>query len=141
VNELIEQLPHRPPFRFVSSVVNDDPESFEASWSVDGSEEFFRGHFPSDPIVPGVLVTEALAQTAGMLLIARSEGSHSHGMLVHSEIRFRIPIRPPALIALYAHELGSVGALYRLSVTAKVAGVIAAEGTLVLAAGSASTAQ
>ncbi len=132
MNTLIEQLPHRAPFVFVSRVIASDAERFEAEWQVDGSEEFFRGHFPSDPIVPGVLLTESMAQTAGMLLIARYGHTGCRGMLVHSEIRFRIPVRPPAVIALHATELGHVGQLFRMNVTAVVAGVVAAEGTLVL---------
>ena len=136
MNPLLEQLPHRAPFLFVSDVVNADTEQFEAVWRVDGSEDFFRGHFPSDAIVPGVLLTESMAQTAGMLLIARYGGSQIHGMLVHSEIRFRMPIRPPSSIALHASELGSIGGLFRMSVVAKVGGIVAAEGTLVLIAGN-----
>lgn len=138
MNTLIEQLPHRAPFVFVSRVMICDGERFEAEWQVDGTEDFFRGHFPSDPIVPGVLLIESMAQTAGMSLIARYGDTGCRGMLVHSEIRFRIPVRPPAVITLHASELTSVGQLFRLSVAAIVAGVVAAEGTVVLStAGSA----
>ena len=85
MNGLIDRLPHRPPFRFVTELRCVDPSAFEAVWSVSGEEDFFRGHFPGEPIVPGVLITEALAQTAGLHLLSR-EGGGSHGGAVGGPI-------------------------------------------------------
>src|SRR4051794_38166443 len=63
----IDRLPLRDPFRFVSRVTNLKPgESAEAVWALTGKEPFFGGHFPGNPIVPGVLIAEALAQAAGL---------------------------------------------------------------------------
>ena len=134
---LIDRLPHRAPFRFVTEVVSADPASFEAVWRVDGTEDFLRGHFPGDAIVPGVLITEALAQAAGLHLLVRGDdrgedGPHG-GMLVQSEMRFRKPVRPPADIVLLVKEDGSLGALHRFEVRALVDDGRVAEGTLVLA--------
>src|SRR4051794_12181843 len=65
----IDRLPHRDPFRFVSRVTSVKPgESAEAVWALTGKEPFFGGHFPGNPIVPGVLIAEALAQAAGLAL-------------------------------------------------------------------------
>jgi 3-hydroxyacyl-[acyl-carrier-protein] dehydratase len=100
MNGLIDRLPHRPPFRFVTELRCVDPSAFEAVWSVSGDEDFFRGHFPGEPIVPGVLITEALAQTAGLHLLSREGGGSHGGMLVQSEVRFRKPVHPPAMISL-----------------------------------------
>jgi len=133
MNGLIDRLPHRAPFRFVTEVVSADPASFEAVWRVDGSEDFLRGHFPGDAVVPGVLITEALAQTAGLHLLARGDERPHGGMLVQSEMRFRKPVRPPADIVLLVREDGSLGALHRFEVRALVDDGRVAEGTLVLA--------
>lgn len=133
MNGLIDRLPHRPPFRFVTEVLCVDPSAFEAVWNVSGEEDFFRGHFPSEPVVPGVLLTEALAQTAGLYLLSReAKGPHS-GMLVQSEIRFRKPVHPPARISLRVTDEGSLGSLHRFDVRALVGEALVAQGTIVLA--------
>ncbi len=129
---MIDRLPHRPPFLFVTEVVCADPAAFEAAWHVEGSEEFLRGHFPGNPIVPGVLIVEALAQVAGLQLISRGGDDPHVGMLVQSEIRFRKPVRPPARIALNVSQDGGLGALHRFAVRASVDGHTVADGSLVL---------
>ncbi|MCH8253125.1 MAG: hypothetical protein IID36_11795 [Planctomycetes bacterium] len=68
--EILAALPHRPPFRFVDEVVELDPgRRGSGIWRIDGSESFFAGHFPGRPIVPGVLVAEALAQMSGVVAL------------------------------------------------------------------------
>lgn len=133
MNGLIDRLPHRPPFRFVTELRCVDPSAFEAVWSVSGDEDFFRGHFPGEPIVPGVLVTEALAQTAGLHLLSREGGGSHGGMLVQSEVRFRKPVHPPAMISLRVTDDGSLGSLHRFEVRAFVRETLVADGTIVLA--------
>jgi 3-hydroxyacyl-[acyl-carrier-protein] dehydratase len=110
-----------------------DPSAFEAVWSVSGDEDFFRGHFPGEPIVPGVLITEALAQTAGLHLLSREGGGSHGGMLVQSEVRFRKPVHPPAMISLRVTDDGSLGSLHRFEVRAFVRETLVADGTIVLA--------
>ena len=133
MNGLIDRLPHRPPFRFVTELRCVDPSAFEAVWSVSGDEDFFRGHFPGEPIVPGVLITEALAQTAGLHLLSREGGGSHGGMLVQSEVRFRKPVHPPAMISLRVTDDGSLGSLHRFEVRAFVRETLVADGTIVLA--------
>jgi 3-hydroxyacyl-[acyl-carrier-protein] dehydratase len=133
MNGLIDRLPHRPPFRFVTELRCVDPSAFEAVWSVSGEEDFFRGHFPGEPIVPGVLITEALAQTAGLHLLSREGGGSHGGMLVQSEVRFRKPVHPPAVISLRVTDDGSLGSLHRFEVRAFVRETLVADGTIVLA--------
>lgn len=150
MNDFIAQLPHRAPFSFVSEVVSFQGGVLQAVWKVRGDEDFLRGHFPSDPIVPGVLVLEALAQAAGVHLLALEAGMQPDeeqrggqqsskapraGMLVQSEIRFRRPVRPPARVELSARSEGGMGALYRFTVEAREGGALVANGSLVLALG------
>lgn len=131
-DSLISKLPHRAPFLFIQSVQSISANAVKASWTLDGSESFFKGHFPHDSIVPGVLLIEALAQTAGLLLISRDpDGAHA-GMLVHSDIRFRAPVRPPAVISLFTTEQSHLGNIYQFSVEAKNQELLVADGTLVL---------
>ena len=70
-DELVGLLPHRPPFRFVDEVVDLVPlERITARYRVTGDEAFLAGHFPGNPIFPGVIQLEALAQTAAIALLA-----------------------------------------------------------------------
>src|SRR5690606_9376629 len=90
----LASLPHQPPFRFVSGVVKLTPgESGEGYWSVDGSEAFFAGHFPGNPLVPGVLIAEALAQFSG--IVGAAAGAGSQGKLAQVNVRFLKPVAPP----------------------------------------------
>ena len=72
--ELVGLLPHRPPFRFVDAVDACDPgTSVTARWRTTGEEPWFAGHFPGNPVVPGVLQLEALAQAGAVAVLALEE--------------------------------------------------------------------
>jgi len=129
-------LPHRPPFLFVSGIDRVDGDAIHATWRVEGTEDFLRGHFPANPIVPGVLVCEALAQTAGLLLAARPDlrdGPVGVGYLAQIDVRFHAPTRPPADLQLVARHEGRLGSLHRFGVIASCGEGRVASGTLVLA--------
>ncbi len=122
-------LPHRAPFLFVDRVTHLIP-GLEAT----GEKTFvpedpmFAGHFPGNPIVPGVILTEALAQVAGIA------GSSEKGFLLSAirAMKFPSPARPGEKILLRAKKTGSLGGLFQFSVSAEVEGRMVAEGQIVL---------
>jgi 3-hydroxyacyl-[acyl-carrier-protein] dehydratase len=127
----LDRLPHGPEFRFLSQVHAADPgKSAVGMWKVDGSEAFLKAHFPGRPIVPGVLVTEGLAQLAG--IAASSASDKQGGMLAHVDVRFESPIVPPAAIEMSATVAREVGALRQCEVIASVAGRPVARGTVAI---------
>ena len=132
----LAQLPHAEPFRFVSSVTSVKPgESAEGAWNVTGSEDFFRGHFPGNPIVPGVLLAEALAQVSGIAAAGAGAGAATErqsGMLAHVDVRFEKPIVPPARIVLHSKLATTAGSLQRFDVRARVGDAVVASGSITL---------
>lgn len=126
----IERLPHRPPFLFISSIDEITvPEHGRATWTLTGDEEFFKGHFPGEPVVPGVLVAEALAQLAGLVA---DTGEYKSAYLASVNVRFKTPARPPAEIKLAARRTRAIGPLWRFDVEATSHGVAVAVGTITL---------
>src|SRR3954463_6657509 len=127
----IDRLPHRDPFRFVSRVTSmKSGESVEAVWALTGKEPFFGGHFPGNPIVPGVLIAEALAQAAGPALPV--SGVPMNGVLAHVDVRFEQAVVPPTEIVLRAKLTRSMGTLSQFEVEASAGGKVVARGTLAL---------
>jgi 3-hydroxymyristoyl/3-hydroxydecanoyl-(acyl carrier protein) dehydratase/acyl carrier protein len=127
----LDRLPHGDPFRFVtklSQLKSDD--SAEGVWVVTGKEAFFAGHFSGHPLVPGVLIAEALAQVSG--LIAPPATSTGTGKLVHVDVRFEKPVIPPAEIVLQSKLVRKVVSLQQFEVSASVGGIVVARGTLAL---------
>lgn len=124
-------LPHREPFVFIDRVTEIDPgESAVCEKTFAAEDPLFRGHFPGNPIVPGVLLTEALAQAAG---IAGASGSKRQYLL--SAIRgmkFPAAARPGQLLTLTARKTGAMGGLWMFDVRACTADGPVAEGQLVL---------
>ena len=128
-------LPHRPPFVFVRELIKCNPGTFaETSTSFAADDPIFTGHFPGNPLVPGVILTEALAQTAG---IAAASGYPEvpKPLFLLSAIRsmkFFRPVRPGEQVDLRAERLAQVDDLVQFKVDASVNGVRVAEGQLVL---------
>ena len=130
----LARLPHADPFRFVTAiehVATDDRVT--AVWDVTGAEAFLAGHFPGRPIVPGVLIAEALAQAAGLT----AGPGDTAGKLAHVDVRFDRPVTPPARVVLHAKLVRKVVSLRQYDVSAVVGGVTVARGTLALQLGDA----
>ena len=141
MDQLIDLLPHRPPFLFVSSVEVISPGvSGVGAWTIRGDEPFLRGHFPGEPVVPGVLITEALAQLSGLVGVhpGLSDEPPPRGRLAHTDIRFDSAVVPPAEIRLRTSVTRSLGGLVQFEVSASTADRVVARGSLALAIGASS---
>jgi 3-hydroxyacyl-[acyl-carrier-protein] dehydratase len=97
IEEIKNYLPHRYPFLLVDRVVTVEEERIEAYKNVTVNEEFFNGHFPGSPIMPGVLQIEALAQTGCILMMKQKVDNPDDHLVVFSGIKnakFRKPVVP-----------------------------------------------
>jgi 3-hydroxyacyl-[acyl-carrier-protein] dehydratase len=128
-------LPHRPPFVFVRELIQCDPGIFaQTATSFAANDPIFAGHFPGNPLVPGVILTEALAQTAGIAAASGyQEGARPLFLLsAIRSMKFLRAVRPGEQIELRAERVAQVGDLLQFKVDASVGGVRVAEGQLVL---------
>jgi 3-hydroxyacyl-[acyl-carrier-protein] dehydratase len=129
----LSRLPHGEAFRFVSRVTQvKEGESARGVWVVTGKEHFFSGHFPGRPVVPGVLLIEALAQISGL------SGAWEKGAdvrLAHADVRFDQAVVPPAEVVLESRFVREMGTLRQYEVSASVGGAVVARGTVALTGG------
>jgi len=125
-------LPHREPFVFVDQILHLEPGSFaRCEKTFSASEQFFRGHFPGNPIVPGVILTEALAQTAG--IAAASDGSGRRFLLSAIRLmKFPKTVLPEEQIIFEAKKIAEMPPLIQFETRARVGDNVVAEGTLIL---------
>ncbi len=123
-------LPHREPFIFIDAVVALVPgQSAVCTRRFAASEPFFRGHFPGRPLVPGVILTEAAAQTAG---IAAGEPGRTYHLSAIRQMKFIKPVPPDSLVQFSAEKTGGMAGLLQFQVTARVGGELVAEGVIIL---------
>src|SRR6201993_1457148 len=96
INEIRGILPHRFPFLLVDRIVELEPERIVGIKNVTGNEPFFAGHFPDFPVMPGVLIVEAMAQTAGVLVLKSIPDRETKLVLLVSieYAKFRRPVVP-----------------------------------------------
>ena len=128
-------LPHRPPFVFVRKLIACEPGvSAECETQFAKDDPIFAGHFPGDPLVPGVILTEALAQTAGIVATsAHAENSQPRFLLsAIRQMKFFRGVRPDERIILRARKLGAVDELLQFEVEALIDSKQVAAGSLVL---------
>ena len=128
---ILKALPHRYPLLLVDRVVNLEPgERIHAVKAVTFNEQFFQGHFPSRPIMPGVLQVEAMAQAAAILGI-ETLGLAGTGKLVYfmgiDGAKFRAPVEPGCLLDLKVEFLQKRSRVYKFSGNASVEGKTTSE--------------
>jgi 3-hydroxyacyl-[acyl-carrier-protein] dehydratase len=124
-------LPHRPPFLLVDRVIAFEPMKKLVGWKgVTMNEPFFSGHFPGSPVMPGVLILEALAQSAALLAMM-SLGPDEAGKLTFlmgiDGARFRRPVVPGDRLELHVEVTKNKGAVWKEKGTAIVDGQVCAE--------------
>ena len=123
-------LPHREPFIFIDEVLSAEPGvSAICVKRFAASEPFFRGHFPGQPLVPGVILTEAAAQTAG--IAAGTPGKRYHLSAIR-QMKFIRAVLPESVVEFAATKTGGMGGLLQFQVSAKVGGETVAEGVIIL---------
>ncbi len=131
VRRVMTALPHRYPLLLVDRVESLDPDTgIVAIKAVTINEQFFQGHFPGRPIMPGVLIVEALAQAAGILAV-ESLGLSGSGKLVYfmaiEGAKFRAPVEPGVLLRLEVGFVQKRPTVCKFAGRALVGGKVAAE--------------
>jgi 3-hydroxyacyl-[acyl-carrier-protein] dehydratase len=136
IKEILEHLPHRYPFLLVDRVLEIDPgKRIVALKNVTFNEPFFPGHFPGHPIMPGVMIIEALAQAAAILTFKSTE--KLDGRIVYfvgiDDARFKSPVVPGDQLILEAQHERTIRGIGKFTVRARVGERLAAEATLMCA--------
>jgi 3-hydroxyacyl-[acyl-carrier-protein] dehydratase len=127
INQIKAILPHRYPFLLVDRIVELEPERIVGIKQVTANEPFFQGHFPDFPVMPGVLIVEAMAQTAGVLVLKSIPDRASKLVLLVAveNARFRRPVVPGDTLRM------EIKVLKRKASVAKMAGIATVDGLVV----------
>ncbi len=128
MEEILKAIPHRPPFLFVDKIIEITDTKIKATRKVSPQEEYFKGHYPGNPIMPGVLICEAIFQS-GAILLSRIIGQVDDGVPVLVRInnaRFKSMVKPGDTLELEAEVVEKVSSAYFLKGKASVDGRTAA---------------
>lgn len=129
IDEIREILPHRYPFLLVDRIEEMEEDRVVGIKNVTVNEPFFTGHFPDYPVMPGVLIVEAMAQVAGVLVLSQLEDRKSKLVLLAGvdNAKFRKPVRPGDQLRIEMKLLRKKSSMAKMSGTASVDGALVAE--------------
>ena len=138
IHEILKQLPHRYPFLMVDRVLAvEKGKTIQALKNVSINEPFFNGHFPHRPVMPGVLMLEAMAQTAALLSFASIDASPDDNRVYYfagiDAARFKRPVVPGDQLVIDVTLQANKRGIWKFSATARVADQVAAEADLICA--------
>lgn len=133
IMRIMDMIPHRYPILLVDRIVDYvEDESAVGLKNVTFNEPHFQGHFPRMPVMPGVLIVEAMAQTSAILVV-QTMGEAAEGKLVYfmsiDSAKFRKPVTPGDTMYIHVTKERSRGGVWRFKGEAKVDGVLCAEAT------------
>jgi 3-hydroxyacyl-[acyl-carrier-protein] dehydratase len=135
LQEILEYLPHRYPFLLLDKVLEVEPgKRILAVKNVTVNEQFFTGHFPHHPVMPGVLIIEAMAQASAILsfkTVGEKPGDSKVSYFVGIDhARFKRPVFPGDQLILESEFIRCVHKIYKFSAKARVDGLVVAEADL-----------
>ncbi|MGL4722506.1 MAG: 3-hydroxyacyl-ACP dehydratase FabZ [Desulfovibrionaceae bacterium] len=133
INEIMSLLPHRYPFLLVDRITEWEPQTYIKGYkNITVNEPFFVGHFPEQPIMPGVLILEALAQVGGLLILKNLDKATEYLFLFTGvdNVRFRKPVVPGDRLDMCCTIVRGRLGIWKMDVEASVDGKVAASGTL-----------
>ena len=138
INKILELLPHRYPFLLVDRIENviltDELVEVTGIKNVTINEPFFQGHFPDEPVMPGVLVIESMGQVAAVLLKLYADLKENERSVVYvtsiDKVKFRRPVKPGDQLKTVATLLKRRGNSFKFKFRATIDGDLAAEGTM-----------
>jgi 3-hydroxyacyl-[acyl-carrier-protein] dehydratase len=131
INDILRHLPHRYPFLLIDRVIEfNKGESLTGLKNITYNEPFFQGHFPQRPVMPGVLILEAMAQATGLLAFRTLENTADRDTLYFlvgmDRVRFKRPVEPGDQLLLSARLLKTKRGIWMFDCDARVDGAIAA---------------
>lgn len=134
IERIMEMIPHRYPFLMIDRIIDFAPGEFAIGLkNVSVNEPFFPGHFPGKPVMPGVLIIEAMAQTCAVLVV-HTMGAEAEGKLVYfmtiDEARFRRPVGPGDALHVRVDKQHARRNVWKFACVATVDGVKVAEATV-----------
>lgn len=138
IHEVLQYLPHRYPFLLIDRVLDCVPgETLTAIKNVTVNEHFFQGHFPHRPVMPGVMILEAMAQATGILAFRTTETRPSDHLLYYlvgiDDARFKQPVEPGDQLIIEVRAERNMRGLWKFSAEAKVDGKLVASANLMCA--------
>lgn len=128
IKEILSSLPHRYPFLLVDRVTELEPQASAVGIkNVTINEPFFQGHFPGNPVMPGVLIVEAMAQVAGILAVKSGVQGKAVYFMSIEKVKFRKPVLPGDQLRFEVKVMHTRGSVWKFSGNAFVGDKLASE--------------